>query len=398
MKYSWIMKMNRRNFIKTGLATAGSLWLPRGAKAQDNTLINPFERPNTNSINYYGSGITREPLHKPVKITEEDFEEMKKGYQEGNSDLYQYWDVNGDGKVDIEDVVMVGNSLEKGISLPSDWDNLTNKEDRISWVDKMLALDKTDEKEWIEGEWISGDFSTQLNLNFFGFKKFEESYDDISPKYDLKNLGLYNLPVYRVGVSASNFGHGMNAILVGNINNGDPTIWNNWCFIEPQNKSIFVQPDSYSIPKNSNIIIDQPYRFYGIDGVGKSIKLVTFNIQNGIPHLIEDSVNPNLLLSRPSIEPSYVAENKPTQISLGKNYPNPFNSETSIEYSLKESGNVTLEVFNIHGQHLDTLVSGPQSAGKHSVQWKAENYSSGTYLYTLRSGKEKVNGKMSLIR
>ena len=71
----------------------------------------------------------------------------------------------------------------------------------------------------------------------------------------------------------------------------------------------------------------------------------------------------------------------PLSYALEQNYPNPFNPSTTIRYSLKESGLVTLEVFNILGETVATLVDKRQSAGNYQVLWQAENYSSGVYFY-----------------
>ena len=86
---------------------------------------------------------------------------------------------------------------------------------------------------------------------------------------------------------------------------------------------------------------------------------------------------------------SVFAENEiiPTEIGLS-NYPNPFNPETTINYSLKENSKVSLKVYNIKGQKVKTLVNEVLTAGKHSVIWDGRDsngnrVSSGIYLYKL---------------
>ena len=108
--------------------------------------------------------------------------------------------------------------------------------------------------------------------------------------------------------------------------------------------------------------------------------------------------NPNLILQRPPLKPSDIAEQTPAQFNLKQNYPNPFNANTTIEYSLNEPGSINLDIYNIHGQHLDTLVQGNQSAGNHKAVWKADNYSSGTYIAKLRTGDKIETKKMILVR
>lgn len=80
---------------------------------------------------------------------------------------------------------------------------------------------------------------------------------------------------------------------------------------------------------------------------------------------------------------------KPATIELQQNYPNPFNPTTEIQYSLPHDGQVVLEIHNIFGQKVRTLVSRQQSAGSHRLEWSGENdqgetVSAGMYLYSLR--------------
>ena len=59
----------------------------------------------------------------------------------------------------------------------------------------------------------------------------------------------------------------------------------------------------------------------------------------------------------------------PTDFALGQNYPNPFNPSTIIPYQLPSVGHMRLEVFNVLGQRLATLVDAERSAGAHTAQW-----------------------------
>jgi len=93
----------------------------------------------------------------------------------------------------------------------------------------------------------------------------------------------------------------------------------------------------------------------------------------------------------------------PNDFILGGNYPNPFNPVTTIEFALPEASDVTLEVFNIMGQKVSTLVNERRTAGFHSVQWDASRFSSGTYFLRMAatgaSGESFENtGRMTLIK
>ncbi len=85
------------------------------------------------------------------------------------------------------------------------------------------------------------------------------------------------------------------------------------------------------------------------------------------------------------------------------NYPNPFNPETTISYHIPKKGNVTVDIYNIKGQKVRSLLKEEQEAGQHSIIWKGHNdqgqkVSSGTYLYRVKSGDEEIVNKMMLVK
>jgi hypothetical protein len=88
----------------------------------------------------------------------------------------------------------------------------------------------------------------------------------------------------------------------------------------------------------------------------------------------------------------------PFQYELSKNYPNPFNPTTTINYTLAKSGQVTLEVFNMLGQKVKTLVNTKQDAGSYTVQFNANDLASGIYLYRLQSEGFMQVHKMVLLK
>ncbi|MEA1898087.1 MAG: T9SS type A sorting domain-containing protein, partial [Bacteroidota bacterium] len=72
-------------------------------------------------------------------------------------------------------------------------------------------------------------------------------------------------------------------------------------------------------------------------------------------------------------------------VRLNQNFPNPFNPQTTISYSLKNSSDVSLSIYNIKGELVETLVNEEQQAGDHSIVWDAEDVSSGIYLYQIKT-------------
>ncbi|NNE69777.1 MAG: T9SS type A sorting domain-containing protein, partial [Rhodothermales bacterium] len=81
-----------------------------------------------------------------------------------------------------------------------------------------------------------------------------------------------------------------------------------------------------------------------------------------------------------------LAEDLPIEFDLSPNYPNPFNPATTIEFAIPEAIDVRLEVFDVLGRRVQTLVNGQMDAGYHSVQFNAERLASGLYLYRIEAG------------
>jgi len=88
----------------------------------------------------------------------------------------------------------------------------------------------------------------------------------------------------------------------------------------------------------------------------------------------------------------------PTSFELLQNYPNPFNPTTNINFSIQQSGLVTLKVFNILGQEVATLVNQNMQPGKYSVDFNASKLSSGVFIYQLTAGTYTSTKKMMLLK
>ncbi|MFH2057246.1 MAG: T9SS type A sorting domain-containing protein, partial [bacterium] len=88
----------------------------------------------------------------------------------------------------------------------------------------------------------------------------------------------------------------------------------------------------------------------------------------------------------------------PNAISLRENYPNPFNPTTTISYSLPEAAPVRLEIFNVVGQQVTTLVDQYQSPGDYQIEWNASSVASGVYFYRLTVNDFVETKKMILTK
>jgi len=88
----------------------------------------------------------------------------------------------------------------------------------------------------------------------------------------------------------------------------------------------------------------------------------------------------------------------PAAFAVAQNTPNPCNPTTTINFTIPEAGNITVDIFNVAGQKVDTLVNDFMDAGTHSVVWDGSSNSSGVYFYTVTSGEFSKTMKMTLLR
>jgi hypothetical protein len=90
--------------------------------------------------------------------------------------------------------------------------------------------------------------------------------------------------------------------------------------------------------------------------------------------------------------------NVPAAFSLDQNYPNPFNPTTMIQYSIPADQQVRLNIYNLLGEKVMTLIDGFRKAGQHEVNFNASNLASGVYFYKLEAGTQSSIKKMILMK
>jgi flagellar hook assembly protein FlgD len=86
-----------------------------------------------------------------------------------------------------------------------------------------------------------------------------------------------------------------------------------------------------------------------------------------------------------------------------KNYPNPFNPQTTISFELKSEGKTKLEIFNVKGQKVKELVNEELGSGRHEVVWNGKSDSnkkvaSGVYFYSLTHNDKSIVKKMLVMK
>ncbi len=93
-----------------------------------------------------------------------------------------------------------------------------------------------------------------------------------------------------------------------------------------------------------------------------------------------------------------ISNNIPTHYTLSQNYPNPFNPTTKIQFAIAKAGNYSLEVYNLLGQKVATLVNGQLNPGIHLATFDATKIASGIYLYRLTGNNVNLVKKMILMK
>ncbi|MEX0685704.1 MAG: GLUG motif-containing protein [Balneolales bacterium] len=88
----------------------------------------------------------------------------------------------------------------------------------------------------------------------------------------------------------------------------------------------------------------------------------------------------------------------PTEVALDQNYPNPFNPTTNIRYAIPAEAHVRLNVYNVLGQDVATLVNKSMAAGSYETTFDASRLASGTYIYRLEAGDKVLTQTMMLIK
>ncbi|MBD3256649.1 MAG: T9SS type A sorting domain-containing protein, partial [Candidatus Lokiarchaeota archaeon] len=134
-----------------------------------------------------------------------------------------------------------------------------------------------------------------------------------------------------------------------------------------------------------------------VQSIGVSVK--TLDVDGGATSVYIDDIyfNKGELPIAIEDQPDDLAA-LPDEFKLFNNYPNPFNPETKIRYDLPQSARVTLNVYDIIGRRVKTLINDTQTAGSHEVLFDASDLVSGVYLFSLEAGDYKEVRKMILLK
>ena len=149
---------------------------------------------------------------------------------------------------------------------------------------------------------------------------------------------------------------------------------------------------TWTIPED----IPKESRIYAVLDPGNEVAEIHENNNKGWARLLVPEGTPTTVENEPSTQ-------LPDRFILQQNYPNPFNPSTNIEYNLPHRSHVMIEILNILGQKVRTLVDGEKPAGVYRVIWDGEDNSghpasTGVYLYRLRAGDVVQTKKMLLLK
>ncbi|MEA2031096.1 MAG: T9SS type A sorting domain-containing protein [candidate division Zixibacteria bacterium] len=153
---------------------------------------------------------------------------------------------------------------------------------------------------------------------------------------------------------------------------------------------------------NGLISIDSIYSVDSFpDGNGGYVQMITqINAADvsGLTTYFPDFSCGGVIVTSPTAVDDNTKNSLPGSFILAQNYPNPFNPTTIIEYSVPTSSHVRLEVFNILGQNVATLVDSYHSSGSYTVDFDASKQSSGIYFYRLIHNEGSETRKMTLVK
>jgi hypothetical protein len=156
----------------------------------------------------------------------------------------------------------------------------------------------------------------------------------------------------------------------------------------------------YNYPLSAYINIPMDWTHVLIEQGTQSEVLESFVVDTS--NFILASVIPDGgLINLNKFEPNVAADNEnpnPQNFILYQNYPNPFNPSTTISYELLSGGYVSLQVYDVLGNKINSLVDEYKAAGKYSVSFNAGNLASGVYNYVLSTANQFMSKKMLLVK
>ena len=156
---------------------------------------------------------------------------------------------------------------------------------------------------------------------------------------------------------------------------------------------------------NINSTLEEEYAFEmkssKIKATQSQDALVPISISNIINESKTKDISPrfSIRITPSTAVGNEVVSNLPKTVELQQNYPNPFNPSTTITFGIPENGKVSLEVFDILGRKVATLINHETiTAGRYTINFDARHLASGMYIYRLQAGNSIITKKLTLIK
>lgn len=172
-------------------------------------------------------------------------------------------------------------------------------------------------------------------------------------------------------------------------------VWNNEDYV-PSQRSTFVFNEDFTK------LISGKEQFY--NGIWIDIRDFNFTYNNDLLSVIEttDYQDGDVYVMRELISYKNTTSNDSELImdgyKLSQNYPNPFNPNTIIKYSIPVSSNVSIEIYNMLGQKMSTILNEFKIEGSHQIEFDASSFPSGVYMYRLQADAFVETKLMTLIK
>jgi len=159
----------------------------------------------------------------------------------------------------------------------------------------------------------------------------------------------------------------------------------------------FTKSDNYnSMFKASKIELDSSGNLIVIafawNNTESKYAVIKYDSLGNVLYTIDETLSDNL--SNRNI----TEQNSPDQYVLAQNFPNPFNPNTKIYYSIPKEGNIRISVYNISGQLIADLVNEFKATGQYEIEFDGSSYASGIYFYKIESGEFSDTRRMILAK
>ncbi|NQV08705.1 T9SS type A sorting domain-containing protein, partial [Candidatus Woesearchaeota archaeon] len=356
--------------------------------------LNPWIQPNTNLTDAYGSlDVNQDGLVNGVDYS----------YLTNNTPQIDEADLDGNGiPSEQADRDLAYLRLTGQIDHLPGYGNQLVGQEVIDWETNTSAIDLGDTVTH-SPDHDCVQFSTTASL-------VDGNYDgnDVPEIYSYVQRNRFNKKMYMLKYydKTTRIGHMMNVFFTRDGNSTDSTKW--WAK-EPQSDSMApLTTIMGNLPENYQIVIQgiRDFQLPSNPNNPRAIPLLAWDKDGAGIHNIY--TNPDLVTSMPqdipTIEPTLLdvdneQNNISTSYNLGQNYPNPSNSSTIIPYIIDKKGPVKLNILDMKGRRLETLVDEVQDPGKYSPKFNGSKYASGPYIYELIKSDGKTEYKiMTLIK